>query len=235
MLFRSAYSTKDGSTAEDGDGLKNSPFTSALLEHIDEPEDISVILRKVRSRVMKTTAGRQQPWEYGSLNEGAVILAKLQSTDRTPESPVKLASNTAVSSIASVASGRARPVPPVEPPLIGHHLQFSDLSTKAVLAQMTFQSDLACMAQRASYLRALSANLKKLDPAIDADQFAQRTISCSKTDLRAQLSHVTKLSKRIDNSVFELHADSAASCRSHAELSDATEWAWAEDCKRKRP
>ena len=106
---------------------------------------------------------------------------------------------------------------------------------KAVMAQMTFQSDLACMAQRASYLRALSANLKKLDPAIDAEQFAQRTISCSKTDLRAQLSHVTKLSKRIDNSVFELHADSVASCRSHAELSDATEWAWSEDCKRKRP
>ena len=48
-----SYATKDGSVAQDGEG-RNSPFTSALLEHIGDPDDIAVVLRKVREKVMKT-------------------------------------------------------------------------------------------------------------------------------------------------------------------------------------
>ena len=69
-----SYATKDGSVAFDGSG-KHSPYTQALLEHIDQPEDIGIVLRRVRERVMKLTNGQQQPWEYGSLTGGALVLA----------------------------------------------------------------------------------------------------------------------------------------------------------------
>lgn len=73
-----SYATKDGQTAADGVGSKNSPFTQALLEHISDPQDIAVVLRKVREKVMKATGGKQQPWEYGSLTGGELVLSKIQ-------------------------------------------------------------------------------------------------------------------------------------------------------------
>ena len=72
-----AYATRDGGVAEDGNG-KHSPYTQALLDLIDQPEDISLVLRRVRDRVMKETAGRQQPWEYGSLSGGELVLSRLR-------------------------------------------------------------------------------------------------------------------------------------------------------------
>jgi uncharacterized caspase-like protein len=73
-----AYATKDGQTASDGVGQKNSPFTTALLQHLADPEDIGIILRKVREKVMAATAGTQQPWEYGSLTGGALVLSAIK-------------------------------------------------------------------------------------------------------------------------------------------------------------
>ena len=72
-----AYATRDGGVAEDGTG-KHSPYTQALLDVIDQPEDISLLLRRVRDKVMKDTAGRQQPWEYGSLSGGELVLSRLR-------------------------------------------------------------------------------------------------------------------------------------------------------------
>jgi hypothetical protein len=72
-----SYATKDGQTAADGKG-KNSPFTQALLEHLNDPQDIAVVLRKVRERVMKITGGKQQPWEYGSLTGGELVLSAIK-------------------------------------------------------------------------------------------------------------------------------------------------------------
>ena len=73
-----SYATKDGQTAADGAGSKNSPFTQALLEHLNDPQDIAVVLRKVRERVMKITGGKQQPWEYGSLTGGELVLSAIK-------------------------------------------------------------------------------------------------------------------------------------------------------------
>ena len=72
-----SYSTKDGQVAQDGDG-KNSPFTTALLKYLNDPDDIAVILRKVREDVLKNTGGKQQPWEYGSLTGGALVLSAIK-------------------------------------------------------------------------------------------------------------------------------------------------------------
>ncbi len=73
-----SYATKDGQTAADGAGTRNSPFTQALLEHLNDPQDIAVVLRKVREKVMKATGGKQQPWEYGSLTGGELVLSRIQ-------------------------------------------------------------------------------------------------------------------------------------------------------------
>jgi hypothetical protein len=69
-----SYATKDGNVAADGVG-KNSPYTEALLRHLDSREDISLILRKVRQDVMNKTKGQQVPWDYGSLVGGQLILS----------------------------------------------------------------------------------------------------------------------------------------------------------------
>jgi hypothetical protein len=74
-----AYATKDGQTADDGADDKNSPFTRALLEHLNDPEDISLVLRTVRAKVMQRTNNRQQPWDYGSLTGGALVLSAIRS------------------------------------------------------------------------------------------------------------------------------------------------------------
>jgi cytochrome c551/c552 len=74
-----AYATKDGQTASDGQGDRHSPFTRALLDHLEDPSDISVVLRRVREKVMQRTNGAQQPWEYGSLTGGELILSAIKS------------------------------------------------------------------------------------------------------------------------------------------------------------
>lgn len=70
-----AYATKDGSVALDGEG-KHSPYTQALLKHLNDKIDISLVLRRVRQTVINNTAGRQLPWEYGSLVGDELILAR---------------------------------------------------------------------------------------------------------------------------------------------------------------
>lgn len=71
-----SYATRDGSVAEDGKG-RNSPYTAALLRHIDAPDDIAVVLRRVRLSVMQSTGNRQEPWEYGSLVGDQLVLSRL--------------------------------------------------------------------------------------------------------------------------------------------------------------
>jgi hypothetical protein len=48
------------------------------LEHLADPFDIGVVLRRVREKVMRATGGKQEPWEYGSLTGGELILSKIQ-------------------------------------------------------------------------------------------------------------------------------------------------------------
>jgi uncharacterized caspase-like protein len=69
-----AYAAKGGTLAADGDG-RNSPYTSALLRHIETPWlEINFLFRNVRDEVIKTTNGEQQPFVYGSLSSQAVYL-----------------------------------------------------------------------------------------------------------------------------------------------------------------
>jgi hypothetical protein len=72
-----SYATRDGSLAYDGSKNNMSAFTDALVKHIDDQEDIAIVLRNVREDVLQKTKGKQEPWEYGSLGKGKYILSNL--------------------------------------------------------------------------------------------------------------------------------------------------------------
>jgi tetratricopeptide (TPR) repeat protein len=72
------YAAKHGQTALDGDG-GNSPFAVAFAQRIATPNvEINKLFRLVRDDVMEATAGRQEPYTYGSLpgREDFFFLAK---------------------------------------------------------------------------------------------------------------------------------------------------------------
>ena len=61
-----AYAAAAGTTAADGRG-RNSPYTAALLLHLETPLEIGLLFRRVRAQVLSTTNGAQRPHEYHSL------------------------------------------------------------------------------------------------------------------------------------------------------------------------
>ena len=62
-----AFATAPGKTAEDGTGM-HSPFTTALLNHIERPGiEVRQMLGAVRRQVREATANRQLPWENSAL------------------------------------------------------------------------------------------------------------------------------------------------------------------------
>ncbi len=62
-----AFATAPGSVAFDGAG-RNSPFSEALLRHIDTPNiDVRLMMSDVRQDVFEATGQRQLPWENNSL------------------------------------------------------------------------------------------------------------------------------------------------------------------------
>ena len=85
-----AYAAKEGTIAADGEG-RNSPYTTALLAHLEEPGlEVGLMFRKVRDAVLASTGGRQHPFVYGSISsEGAYLAArprpvKLSATQVSP-------------------------------------------------------------------------------------------------------------------------------------------------------
>ena len=61
-----AYAAAEGTVAEDGTG-RNSPYTTKLLAHLEQPLEIGTLFRRVRAGVLEATDGRQRPHEYQSL------------------------------------------------------------------------------------------------------------------------------------------------------------------------
>ena len=93
-----AYAARDGTTASDGDS-RNSPFTTALLRHIETPGvEISFLFRRVRDDVMATTKREQQPFVYGSLSKEEIYLRAPSATSSATRLPAE--KNAAVSASA---------------------------------------------------------------------------------------------------------------------------------------
>ena len=62
-----AYATQPDNVALDGQG-DNSPFTTAILTHIDTPGlEVRQLLTRVRQQVIEETDRRQVPWDHSSL------------------------------------------------------------------------------------------------------------------------------------------------------------------------
>ncbi len=83
-----SFAAKEGTTADDGDG-RNSPYTTALLKHLEQPGlEIQFLFRKVRDSVMAATNRRQQPFTYGSLpgNEIYLKVPEAVTTTALPQS-----------------------------------------------------------------------------------------------------------------------------------------------------
>ncbi|WP_374628301.1 caspase family protein [Pannonibacter indicus] len=93
-----AFATSPGDVALDGTG-SNSPFTSALLRHIDAPDTpIQTVMTRVTGDVFKETGQKQRPWVNASLI-GEVYLNRSAA-------PANATTETTVSQdAAAVASG----------------------------------------------------------------------------------------------------------------------------------
>jgi hypothetical protein len=69
-----SYAAAAGTVAEDGAG-DHSPYTDALLRHIEEPGlELNLLFRKVADEVQERTNGRQTPYEYGRLSGENIYL-----------------------------------------------------------------------------------------------------------------------------------------------------------------
>ena len=83
-----AFATDPGDVAADGEG-RHSPFTAALLEHIETPGlEINVMLTRVRADVFESTKNRQRPWTSSSLIGEVYLAAKeINVTIQNPLTP----------------------------------------------------------------------------------------------------------------------------------------------------
>lgn len=82
-----AFSTKPGETAIDGKG-PNSPFTTALLKHIEtEGQSINNLMIDVRNDVLTATNGHQNPWEQSNLRKNFFFKPKSETTIPTALPP----------------------------------------------------------------------------------------------------------------------------------------------------
>src|SRR5215469_7473410 len=67
-----SYAARDGTVAADGAG-RNSPYTAALLKHIETAGlEVDFLFRNVRDDVMAATNNEQQPFVYGSLSSDEI-------------------------------------------------------------------------------------------------------------------------------------------------------------------
>ncbi|MGD9914821.1 MAG: caspase family protein [Rhizobiaceae bacterium] len=85
-----AFATQPDAVASDGSG-RNSPFSTALLKHIDEKgQSISDMMIDVRNDVMAQTNGAQVPWDSSSL-VGRFSFVPADETATAQSSPVATA------------------------------------------------------------------------------------------------------------------------------------------------
>ena len=84
-----SFATGAGRKVADGAG-RNSPFTTALLKHIEEPGlELIALMKRVREDVVQSTAGEQVPSFYISAADDAYFVAALPKPEPVaPETPV---------------------------------------------------------------------------------------------------------------------------------------------------
>lgn len=87
-----AFATAPNKVALDGRG-RNSPFTSALLRHIQTPRlDIARVMRRVTADVEAASNGTQVPWVHASLTKDVVLKSGGDGARPAPYTPSVVAS-----------------------------------------------------------------------------------------------------------------------------------------------
>jgi uncharacterized caspase-like protein len=83
------YATQPGNVALDGPDGGNSPFTGALLKHMETPGlEIRQVLTRVRQGVIQATREKQVPWDSSSLT-GDFYFAAAPAARETPPPPAE--------------------------------------------------------------------------------------------------------------------------------------------------
>ena len=79
-----SFAAKAGSTASDG--IKNSPFATALVEHLPEPGlDLRKAFGFVRDEVLESTSNEQEPYVFGTLGGDDVPLVPAKALGGAPQ------------------------------------------------------------------------------------------------------------------------------------------------------
>lgn len=102
-----AFATSPGDVALDGEG-SNSPFTSALIKHIDTPNaSIQTVMTRVTGDVYQETEKRQRPWVNASLIGEVFLNKRSVAPSTTVASLGDTATATAPAPAANVATSPA--------------------------------------------------------------------------------------------------------------------------------
>jgi uncharacterized caspase-like protein len=76
------YATKAGSVASDGQNQRNSPFTTAFLQHVATPGlDVNLLPSKITQTVGELTQGKQVPGTYMQLNRSFAFVPELTAEE----------------------------------------------------------------------------------------------------------------------------------------------------------
>ena len=110
-----AYAAAAGTTAADGRG-RNSPYTSALLAHLEQPLEIGLLFRRVRAQVLASTNGQQRPHEYQSLVREHYLSVLINHTNAVRLDRITLFADAARITLA------VPPLPAHEPPSRAQHV-----------------------------------------------------------------------------------------------------------------
>lgn len=81
-----SYSTQTGRTAQDGSD-RNSPYTAAFLQHIEDKEDIATVFHRIGANVYQATKGKQVPELSISFFGEFYLSGKSQLALAPPSSP----------------------------------------------------------------------------------------------------------------------------------------------------
>ncbi len=110
--FFLAFATSPGTLADDGNGQRNSPFTAALLTHLQASaaEDITPLFRRVKATVRERSGQAQVPWTNDSLDASFVFAPGAISDPILNVAPAAV-----TSSVGSNNTGGWRSAPGSEP------------------------------------------------------------------------------------------------------------------------
>ncbi len=87
-----AFATEPGGVTFDGaPDARNSPFTTALLKHLETPGlSISDLMINVRNEVSLATGARQEPWDQSSLRDQFYFVPEIEQKQELTEADYEL-------------------------------------------------------------------------------------------------------------------------------------------------